>query len=87
MIVADVEVVKRCNPAPGSPRVAFALFWLVVARLCYLFPTSIIHAFEEDAVAWLDFLNVLFSAASSVALFRAYQVSFLPGRTSQGVRP
>jgi len=73
MMVADVHLVRKCNPfAPGSAKLGFALFWLLVARLCYLFPTFIVHCARGNLRWIVDALNVGLSGVNAVALFRAY---------------
>ena len=73
--------VKKSTPCvqnPESPKIAFALFWMMVGRLAYLWPVFVIHSTKGDTNGnWMSIFeigSVLFTSCSSIFLFRAWKV-------------
>mmetsp|Transcript_35679 Transcript_35679/g.77880 ORF Transcript_35679/g.77880 Transcript_35679/m.77880 type:complete len:217 (-) Transcript_35679:158-808(-) len=76
-LVADLPALEPCNPNPESPKIAFALFWMMVGRLAYLWPVFIIHSTKGETNGnWMSIFemgSVIFTSCSSIFLFRAWK--------------
>lgn len=76
-MVADLQAIESCNPAPESPKVAFVLFWMMVGRLAYQWPNFIIHSTKGDAhgsfFSVFEIGSVIFTSCNSIFLFRAWK--------------